>query len=274
MKLYFREYGEGSPIIILHGLLGSSDNWLTQAKLLSPSFKVYTIDQRNHGLSPHSDTFDYESMVSDLAEFIDDHKILDPVLMGHSMGGKTVMNFALKHPDKLKKLIVVDISPRAYDLEHYSLVEGLVKLPLATLASRNDADAALAGDVPVGAVIVRDGAVIARAANRTVRNQDATGHAETLAIRAACEVLGRWRLDDCTLYVTLEPCAMCAGASVLARIQRVVFGAWDDKAGMVGSVGDVMRHPRLNHRPEVEAGVLQEECGAVLKDFFLSRRGL
>jgi len=148
MKLHFRQYGEGPPIIILHGLLGSSDNWLTQAKLLSPSFKVYIIDQRNHGLSPHSNTFDYESMVSDLAEFIEDHKITNPVLVGHSMGGKTVMNFALKHPDKLDKLIVVDISPRAYDLEHYALVEALVKLPLATLASRNDADAALAGEVP------------------------------------------------------------------------------------------------------------------------------
>ncbi len=152
MKLFFREYGEGPPIIIVHGLLGSGDNWLTQAKLLSPSYKVYTVDQRNHGLSPHSDTFDYESMVSDLAEFIDDHKIIDPVLMGHSMGGKTVMNFSIKHPDKLKKLIVVDISPRPYGVEHYTLVEGLMKLPLPALSSRNDADAALAGDIPDGDV--------------------------------------------------------------------------------------------------------------------------
>ncbi|MEJ7642998.1 MAG: alpha/beta fold hydrolase [Chryseolinea sp.] len=148
MKLFFREYGEGPPIVILHGLLGSSDNWLTQAKLLSPKYKVYTIDQRNHGLSPHSDTFDYQSMVSDLEEFVNDQNIVDPVLIGHSMGGKTAMTFALTHPDKLKKLIVVDISPRAYDLEHYALVEGLMRLPLATLVSRNDADTALAADVP------------------------------------------------------------------------------------------------------------------------------
>ena len=134
------------------------------------------------------------------------------------------------------------------------------------------ADAAAAGEVPVGAVIVREGRVIARAANRTIRDQDATAHAESLAIRAASAALGRWRLDDCTLVVTLEPCAMCAGAIVLARVKRVVFGAWDEKAGMAGSVGDLLRHPRLNHRPEVSAGVLAAECGAQLSDFFQSRR--
>jgi tRNA(adenine34) deaminase len=133
-------------------------------------------------------------------------------------------------------------------------------------------DAAAAGDVPVGAVIVQNGTIIAKAANRTVRDQDATGHAELLAIREACSALGRWRLDDCTLYVTLEPCAMCAGGIVLARLQRVVFGAWDDKAGMAGSVGDLLRHPRLNHTPEVGAGVLAEECGEVLQEFFEVRR--
>ena len=134
------------------------------------------------------------------------------------------------------------------------------------------ADAAAAGEVPVGAVIVREGRVIARAANRTIRDQDATAHAESLAIRAASAALGRWRLDDCTLVVTLEPCAMCAGAIVLARVKRVVFGAWDEKAGMAGSVGDLLRHPRLNHRPEVSAGVLAAECGALLSDFFQLRR--
>jgi len=132
--------------------------------------------------------------------------------------------------------------------------------------------AAGAGDVPVGALVVRDGVVIARAANRTLRDSDPTAHAEVLALRAASASLGRWRLDDCTLFVTLEPCAMCAGAIVLARVQRVVFGAWDDKAGMVGSVGDLLRHPRLNHRPEVVAGVLEDECGALLRAFFLERR--
>lgn len=133
-------------------------------------------------------------------------------------------------------------------------------------------EAALAGEVPVGAVVVRDGEAIATAANRTLRDQDATAHAETLAIRAACSAIGGWRLAGCTLYVTLEPCAMCAGALVLARIDRVVFGAWDDKAGMAGSVGDLLRHPRLNHRPEVHAGVLGDECGSLLREFFRARR--
>jgi tRNA(adenine34) deaminase len=132
--------------------------------------------------------------------------------------------------------------------------------------------AAVAGEVPVGAIIVRDGAVIARAGNRTIRDRDATAHAESLAIRAASAVVGGWRLDGCTLYVTLEPCAMCAGAIVLARIDRVVFGAWDEKAGMAGSVGDLLRHPRLNHRPEVRGGVLEAECGALLREFFAARR--
>ena len=129
-----------------------------------------------------------------------------------------------------------------------------------------------AGEVPVGCVIVRDGRLIARAGNRTVRDQDPMAHAEAIAIRQASAALGQWRLDDCTLYVTLEPCAMCAGAIVLARVPRVVFGAWDDKAGMVGSVGDLLRHPRLNHRADVRAGMLADECGAVLREFFRARR--
>jgi tRNA(adenine34) deaminase len=129
-------------------------------------------------------------------------------------------------------------------------------------------------EVPIGAVIVRDGALLAAAANRTIRDQDPTAHAEILAIREASSKLDRWRLDDCTLYVTLEPCAMCAGAVVLSRMKRVVFGAWDEKAGMVGSVGDLLRHPRLNHRPEVRAGVLAEECGKLLEDFFRSQRAM
>jgi len=134
------------------------------------------------------------------------------------------------------------------------------------------ADAAAASDVPVGAVIVHNDTVISRASNRTLRDQDPTAHAEMLAIREAARSLGRWRLDDCTLVVTLEPCAMCAGAVVLARMGRVVFGAWDEKAGMGGSVGDLLRHPKLNHRPEVVAGVLREACGQVLTDFFRARR--
>lgn len=133
-------------------------------------------------------------------------------------------------------------------------------------------EAAAAGEVPVGAVVVHDGDIVGTGANRTLRDNDATAHAEMLAIRAASDTLGSWRLDDCTLYVTLEPCAMCAGAIVLARVHRVVFGAWDVKAGMGGSVGDVLRHPRLNHRPEVSAGLLEGECGAVLRAFFELRR--
>ncbi len=133
-------------------------------------------------------------------------------------------------------------------------------------------DAAKRNEVPIGAVVVRDGAIIAGATNRTVRDQDPTAHAELLAIREASSKLDRWRLDDCTLYVTLEPCAMCAGAIVLARMKRVVFGAWDEKAGMAGSVGDLLRHPRLNHRPEVRAGVLAEECARLLEDFFRDQR--
>ena len=128
------------------------------------------------------------------------------------------------------------------------------------------------GEVPVGAVLACGGSVIARAANRTLVDQDASSHAEMLVLRAGSAVRGAWRLTDCTLYVTLEPCAMCAGAIVLARVGRVVFGAWDEKAGMAGSVADLLRHPRLNHRPDVRAGVLAEECGALLRSFFRTRR--
>ncbi|MFI5239715.1 MAG: tRNA adenosine(34) deaminase TadA [Gemmatimonadales bacterium] len=134
-------------------------------------------------------------------------------------------------------------------------------------------DAASAGEVPVGAIIVQDGRVVGSGANRTLRDGDATAHAEILAIRTASAELGSWRLSGCTLYVTLEPCAMCAGAIVLSRLDRVVFGAWDPKAGMGGSVGDLLRHPRLNHRPEVSGGVLEDECGVVLTRFFTARRG-
>ena len=135
-------------------------------------------------------------------------------------------------------------------------------------------DAARHGDVPVGALVTSGDEVITLASNRTVRDQDPTAHAELLALREAARVRRSWRLDDCTLYVTLEPCAMCAGAIVLARVRMLVFGAWDEKAGMAGSVGDIVRHPRLNHRPEVVAGVLAEECGDVLTEFFDVRRNV
>jgi tRNA(adenine34) deaminase len=133
-------------------------------------------------------------------------------------------------------------------------------------------EAAAYGEVPVGAVVVRDGVIVGRGANRTLRDQDPTAHAEVLALRAASATLGAWRLDGCTLLVTLEPCAMCAGGVVLSRVDALVFGAWDPKAGMAGSVGDVVRHPQLNHRPEVRGGVLEVECGEVLRTFFAARR--
>jgi tRNA(adenine34) deaminase len=135
------------------------------------------------------------------------------------------------------------------------------------------ARAATASDeVPVGAVVVSGDAIVATTSNRMRRDGDATAHAEVLALRAAAAALGQPVLEGCELYVTLEPCAMCAGAIVLARVSRVVFGAWDDKAGMAGSVGDLLRHPQLNHRPEVAGGVCAEECGALLTEFFAARR--
>ena len=128
------------------------------------------------------------------------------------------------------------------------------------------------GDVPVGAVVVRDGEVIAEAHNRREADADPTAHAELLAVRSAAAVTGSWRLERCTLYVTLEPCPMCAGALVLARLPQLVFGAADPKAGAVGSLYDIPRDSRLNHRVEVTAGVLADECGAVLTRFFRAKR--
>jgi tRNA(adenine34) deaminase len=133
--------------------------------------------------------------------------------------------------------------------------------------------AATSGDVPVGAVVLDpDGAVIATAANAREADQDPTAHAEVLALRAAAKERGKWRLDDCTLVVTLEPCPMCAGAIVLSRISTVVFGAWDPKGGAAGSLWDLLRDRRLNHRPEVIAGVRESECGLVLSEFFSAHR--
>lgn len=140
------------------------------------------------------------------------------------------------------------------------------------VALEEAAAAAALEEVPVGAVVVRAGRLLARAGNRTVTRGDPTAHAEVLALRAAAASIGDWRLAGCTLYVTLEPCAMCAGAIVLARVDRVVFGAWDDKAGMAGSVGDILRHPRLNHRPQVAVGVLADEASSALRLFFERRR--
>jgi tRNA(adenine34) deaminase len=128
------------------------------------------------------------------------------------------------------------------------------------------------GDVPVGAVVVHRGEAIGAACNERERRQDPTAHAETLALREAARALGSWRVLECVLYVTLEPCAMCAGAIVLARVPRVVFGAADPKAGAAGSVLDILAEPRLNHRPEVAGGLLADECAELLRGFFRSRR--
>ena len=131
--------------------------------------------------------------------------------------------------------------------------------------------AALEGEIPVGAVIVKDGEMIARAHNNRETTGDATGHAELLAIRRACEVMGGWHLEKCTLYVTLEPCPMCMGAIINSRLGKVVFGAKDAKAGACGSVIDLRNYP-LNHKPIVEKGFMSDECAKILSDFFKTKR--
>lgn len=136
-----------------------------------------------------------------------------------------------------------------------------------------EAERALAhDDVPIGAVIVKDGEVIGSGHNERELRSDPTAHAEMIALRRAARALSAWRILDSVLYVTLEPCAMCAGAIVLARVPRVVFGAWDPKAGAAGSVFDVLAQPQLNHRPQVQGGLLASDCGDLLKAFFARRR--
>ena len=132
--------------------------------------------------------------------------------------------------------------------------------------------AALDGEVPVGAVVLLDGEIIGRGQNRVIRDSDPTAHAEMVAMREAARHLRNYRLNGCELFVTLEPCAMCAGAILHARVGRLVYAAADPKAGACGSVLEVMNHPRLNHRVEVESGLLAEECGTMLQEFFRARR--
>ncbi|HKO11168.1 MAG TPA: tRNA adenosine(34) deaminase TadA [Acidobacteriaceae bacterium] len=133
--------------------------------------------------------------------------------------------------------------------------------------------AADAGEVPIGAVAVLGGQIVGRGQNRVLRDQDPTGHAEIVAMRRAAAAIRNYRLLDCELYVTLEPCAMCAGAMIHARLGRLIYGAADPKAGAVGSVLEVLNHPLLNHRMPVTSGVLAQDCGALLRDFFRDRRG-
>ncbi|MHC4799526.1 MAG: tRNA adenosine(34) deaminase TadA, partial [Planctomycetota bacterium] len=138
-----------------------------------------------------------------------------------------------------------------------------------------EADLALeVDDVPVGAVVVHEGKIVGRGHNQREQLQDPTAHAEMIALTAAASALGSWRLEGCTLYVTLEPCAMCAGAMVLGRVERLVFGAEDSKAGACGSVLNLVQDERLNHRVAVEGGILAEECGNLLSDFFARQRAM
>ena len=140
------------------------------------------------------------------------------------------------------------------------------------LALREAERAAAHDDVPIGAVVVREGEVLAAAGNERELRADPTAHAEVLAMREAARAIGGWRIPDSVLYVTLEPCAMCAGAIVLARVPRIVYGAPDPKAGAAGSVLDVLGEPRFNHRPQVDGGLLADEAAALLESFFAARR--
>lgn len=143
MELNYKSFGEGYPIIILHGLFGTLDNWQTIAKKLAEEYTVYIIDQRNHGRSPHDDTFDYEVMADDLQAFMESHWIYEAHVIGHSMGGKTAMQFALNYPDLVNQLVVVDIAPKGYEGGHQTIFEALLSLDLARITSRKEADALL-----------------------------------------------------------------------------------------------------------------------------------
>lgn len=152
MQLFYRESGAGRPIVILHGLFGSSDNWMSVTKELALHYKAYVLDARNHGQSPHAATHDYAAMAADLKEFIDTHKIENPILIGHSMGGKTIMRFAVDYPTVAEKLIVVDISPRFYGRHHETILTGLAAINLEILKTRAEADTILStyvGDIGV-----------------------------------------------------------------------------------------------------------------------------
>jgi len=148
MKLFYRHSGQGHPLIILHGLFGSSDNWFSLAKVFVEQFSVYLVDQRNHGQSSQSDEFNYQLLAEDLYLFIQEHHLKKPHIIGHSMGGKTAMNFAVKYPDLLSKLIVVDIVPKSYPVHHDHILDGLDAIDVNTLTSRNEADLILSRHVP------------------------------------------------------------------------------------------------------------------------------
>lgn len=148
MKLHFRELGTGAPMVILHGLFGLNDNWQTLAKYLSQHYKIYLVDLRNHGRSPHSPDFNYSLMTQDVRELIQDQHLHEPVIMGHSMGGKVAMHLALAHPELVSKLIVVDIAPKAYPVHHQDIINALKSLDLTTVKTRTEIDEALARHIP------------------------------------------------------------------------------------------------------------------------------
>lgn len=149
------------------------------------------------------------------------------------------------------------------------MISDLEAMRIALAEARKSAEA---GEVPIGAVVVHDGAIIAHGQNSVIRSSDPTAHAEIVALRHAAAVLGNYRLNGCTLYVTLEPCAMCAGAMIHARIERLVYAATDPKAGACGSVLSVLNHPQLNHQIQVKQGIMEEECAELLRLFFRERR--
>lgn len=148
MKLHYKEFGQGEPLIILHGLFGMLDNWQYHSKKWSANYRVFALDARNHGHSPHSDVFTYAAMADDLLEFANTHKLLHFRLLGHSMGGKTAMYFAQHFPEYVEKLLVADIGPRAYPVHHREIIDALKALPLAAITSRGEADEALASSIP------------------------------------------------------------------------------------------------------------------------------
>ncbi len=148
MDLFYREHGNGQPLLILHGLFGSSDNWLTLGKVFSTRFHTFLIDQRNHGRSENTEEFSYQILADDLKNFILDHKLENPIIIGHSMGGKAAMLFALQNPTLLDKLIVVDIAPKEYPVHHDTILEGLKAIDLKTLESRSKADEILSAYIP------------------------------------------------------------------------------------------------------------------------------
>ncbi len=153
MKLNYKEFGSGRPMIIIHGLLGSLDNWQSLAKRFAEDYHVFTLDQRNHGQSPHCDDMDYDLMTADLEEFISEHNIVNPILIGHSMGGKTVMKFALEHPEKVSALIPVDMSPRDYPIHHQHIIDALDSIDFNEVKSRKDVEKILIEKLEIPSVV-------------------------------------------------------------------------------------------------------------------------